>query len=92
MAPITIVVDDNYIPTLAKRMKALRISNADLARELGKSQQEVGRWFNSARRFGKQWTPRMSNIARIEQALINIRRRRERAAKPQSKQQKVAKA
>jgi hypothetical protein len=32
-------------------MEKYGISRAELAREMGKSEQEVGRWFNSERRF-----------------------------------------
>lgn len=78
--PITIVVGEDYIPELAARMAEYCISKAELARELGKAEQEVGRWFNSKKRFGKQWTPHMRNIVKIEKAIIDIRRRKTRQA------------
>lgn len=89
MSPLTIVVGEDYIPDLQKRMEKYGISAAELARELEKTEQEISRWFNSKRRFGKQWTPRMSNILKIEQAIIDIRRRKARRSTPAKGAKKV---
>lgn len=82
MPRINIIVGEDYIPDLKRRMEKADISAAELARELDKTEQEVSRWFNSKRRFGKQMTPRMDNIVKIEQAFINIQRRKSRRTPP----------
>lgn len=78
---LTIVIGDDYVAELKARLEKYAISAAELAREMDKNKQEVSRWLNSERRFGKAWTPRMHNILKIEQAIIDIRRRKARTPK-----------
>lgn len=68
---VTIVVGDGYIPDLMQRMAEDGITAVELAKESGFSKQELSRWFNQ--RVG---SPSMANVAKIERALVNLRRRK----------------
>lgn len=74
---VTIVVGEGYIPDLIKRMDEASITPAELAREAEVSKQELSRWLNSRVR-----NPSMENVAKIEIAMINLRRRRSRRTTP----------
>lgn len=74
---MTIAVGPYYTKDLDERLKKYGISHNALAREMEVSPSQVARWFN------KPMTPRMENIAKIEQAVQAIRDRKaaERKAK-----------
>lgn len=74
---VTIVVGDGYIPDLMRRMEEYGITPGELAREMEKSEQEVSRWLR-----GRLKAPRMTNIEKIEMALVNLRRRKGKRVTP----------
>lgn len=78
MPRVNILVGPEYIADLKRRMEKLEVKPVELAREIGKTKQEISRWLNSEERFGKPMIPSMSNVAKIEQALIDLTRRKSR--------------
>lgn len=74
---VTIVVGDGYIPDLKARLDEEGITAAELAREMEVSKQELSRWLNS-----RVSSPSMANVAKIELALVNLKRRKTRRVTP----------
>lgn len=80
---IQITVGKNeYVKDLKARMLAAKISQNMLADAMGLTPSQVSRWFtpNKARSV----TPSMETVAKIEEALVNIQKKREREGKKKS--------
>lgn len=72
MPKITITIGGNYFADLDARLKKYKISHGELAREMGISHTQLSRWFN------KPILPRMQSVERIENAVLSLRRKRQR--------------
>lgn len=69
---VPIDVGGNYTELLKERLQKYKISHGELAREVGVSPTQLSRWFN------KPIQPRLEAIAKIETAIIKIRKERSR--------------
>lgn len=71
MTKISIVINEDYNKGLRARLEKYAITQAELAREMGITPQQISHWIMQGR------VPRMANIVKIETAILNIRRRRQ---------------
>jgi transcriptional regulator with XRE-family HTH domain len=69
---IEIAVGTSYNTDLKQRLKKLKISQGELAREAGWTASHVSRWFRSPT------APTMRSVQRIEAAIASILKRREK--------------
>lgn len=72
---ITVVVGDNYVEQLEKRLTKENISHGALARAAGMHKTQISRMFRL------KATPRRENIARLEKAVLIILTERKQAKK-----------
>lgn len=68
---IQLVIGDDYLEELDRRLRAYGITRAELARQWGKNPSHVSRMFN------KGVVPRIDEIKKIEVAVAQIRARKE---------------
>jgi predicted transcriptional regulator len=73
---VTIPIGGSYIAELGKRLDEYGISHNALARQMEVPPSQVSRWFNRP-----NMSPNMQNIAKIEQAIHEILRDREKHKK-----------
>lgn len=72
---ITFTITEDYTGDLKKRLQEYGISHGALAREMDVLDSQLSRWFN------KPVQPRVANIAKIEAAIVAIRKRMEKEAR-----------
>lgn len=70
MTVITIAVGADYTAELKKRLREADISFGELSRESGIAMPQLSRWFNT------DIQPSLKNVARIEESILKIQRRR----------------
>lgn len=66
---INVAVGEDYVAELERRLKKYGISHGQVARESGIAATQLSRMFRD------NVMPRMENIAKIERAIIEIRKR-----------------
>jgi predicted transcriptional regulator len=77
MATVSFQTGKGYIPDLKARMKKWHISQNALAREMGVNPSQASRWFTENPK--RQVTPQLATVERIEEAMLKLIRRRQRA-------------
>jgi transcriptional regulator with XRE-family HTH domain len=70
---ITVVIGGNYIKELDERLQKYGISHRQLAKEMGREESQVSRWFNKP-----DMSPSLKSIQRIEEAVAVLRTRKDR--------------
>lgn len=70
---ITVVIGSNYIEELEARLQKYGISHRQLAKQMGREESQVSRWFNRP-----EMLPSMKSIQRIEEAVAVLRTRKDR--------------
>lgn len=76
---------EDYAGNLERRLAEYEITKSELARELDMTPPELSRYFSE--NLERRVQPRIDTVVKIEQAVLEIRRRQRRAGKKAARKQ-----